>query len=150
MAADPLQVLLTIRQRGVDQARQVLAVCLNAETAAMAAIEALENAQRREREVADSQAEHHRGTNMFATWSGQMRVRQSAARAVLGNAETATTSARVGLTETRSAARAVERLIEERAIVARVEAAKREQHALDDIARTRAGERDGRAGMTGP
>jgi flagellar biosynthesis chaperone FliJ len=139
VAVDQLQVLLTIRQRSVDHARQVLAACLIAETAAMAAIDALEDAQRQERDVAHQQAEHHRATNMYAAWSGRMRVRQATARAALGDAEVKTTSARGVLAETRSAARAVERLIEERAVAARIEAARREQHALDDVTRTRTG-----------
>ncbi len=135
MARDPLRVLQMIRQREVDQSRQVLATCLKAEAAANAVIQSIDDAIVRENGVADRPSEHRRNSDMVAAWLRRMRLQRSAAGVALTEAERQTAAARAELAAARSAARSVERLIEERTMLAREEADRQEQHALDDIAR---------------
>lgn len=135
MARDPLGVLLTVRQRAVDQSRQALATCLAAETAAMAAIRSIDGAIEREREAADRRPDDHRGTEMLSAWLGRMRDQRRGAVAALAAAEGQTAAARAVLSAARASAQAVQRTIAERAALAHAEAAKREQHTLDDISR---------------
>ncbi len=142
MARDPLGVLLTVRQRTVDQARQALAICLKVETAAIEAIRAIDSAIGQEQAVADRFPEHHRGTDVVAAWLGRVRAERAQAVAKLAAAEIQSATARAVLVAARSAAQAVQRTIAERAIVARGEAEKRDQHVLDDIARARRAARD--------
>jgi len=137
MAREPMDVLLTIRQRSVDQARQALAVRLQAETLASAAAGAIDDAILQERRAADRGPRDQQGVEMLAAWLQRMRPRRAAAHHMLSTAAAQTAAARAELAAARSAARAVERLLEERAAAAQVEAEKREQHALDDVARTR-------------
>lgn len=149
MARDPLNVLLTVRQRTVDQSRQALATCLKAETAAVAAIRAMDAAVERERAAADRDAEDHRDTEMRSVWMERIRAQRVAAVANLAAAERQTAAARAVLSAARSAAQAVQRTIAERAVLALAEAEKRAQHALDDISRSRyVAQRDDDTGRT--
>lgn len=142
MGRDPLGILLTVRQRTVDQSRQALATCLKVETAAMEAIRAIDNAIGQELAVADRFPEQHRGTDVVAAWLGRVRGERTQAVAKLAAAEIQTAAARAVVLAARSAAQAVQRTIAERAVVARAEAEKRDQHVLDDIARARHAARD--------
>ena len=135
MGRDPLGVLLTVRQRTVDQSRQALAKCLKVETEAMEAIQAIDDAISQEREFADKFPEQHRGADTVAAWLGRIRATRLQAVAVLATAEIQTAAARAVLLAARSAAQAVQRTIAEREVAARAEAEKRDQHTLDDITR---------------
>lgn len=148
MARDPLNTLLTIRQRTVDQSRQALAGCLAVETATADAIRAIDAAVEEQRAIADRLPEQHRGTDMVLAWSGRMRTKRAAAVAAFRKAELETASARAVLAESRAATQAVQRTIAERAIAAQAEAERRGQHALDDITSARHGAR-GREGGAG-
>ena len=143
MGRDPLGVLLTVRQRTVDQSRQALAACLKAETAAIEAIRSIDYVIDQEQDAANQFPEHHCGTDTVAAWLGRVRAERMQAVATLAAAETQTAAARAVLLAARSAVQAVQHTIAERAVVARAEADKREQHDLDELARTRQGARDG-------
>ena len=130
-------MLLTVRQRTVDQSRQALATCLKAETAAVAAIRAIDAAVERERAAADRDAKDYCDTEMRSVWMQRVRAQRMAAVATLAAAERQTAAARAVLSAARSAAQAVQQAIAERAVLALAEAEKRAQHGLDDIARSR-------------
>ena len=136
MARHPLNILLIVRQRGVDQQCQAFATCLKLETTAMEAVRALDDAAQREREAADRHPEHHGGMDMLATWLRRMRADRVRGSAALAAAQGQTALSRAALAAARSAAQVVEKLIEDRAAEARAKAEAREQHALDDIARS--------------
>ncbi len=135
MVRDPLHALLGIRRRAVDQARETLADSVAAESTAIAKILASDVAIRAERAAIDSGRDDGRGAEMFAAWSAQARVRRAAAVAALAAAEDRTTHSRALLAAARSAADAVEQVIEQRAAAEQAKTAVREGHGLDDIAR---------------
>jgi hypothetical protein len=135
MARDQMDVLLTIRRRAVDKSRQALAGCLKVEAAALEAVRAIDAAVMRERAFADRFPEQPHRMEVFALWSERVAAERPGAVAALAYGESQTVAARAVLASARSAARAVERTIEERAALARAEAEKRDQHARDDITR---------------
>jgi hypothetical protein len=137
MARDQMDVLLTIRRRAVDKSRQALAGCLKVEAAALEAVRAIDAAVMRERAFADRFPEQPHRMEVFALWSERVAAERLGAVAALAYGESQTVAARAVLASARSAARAVERTIEERAALARAEAEaeKRDQHAMDDITR---------------
>jgi hypothetical protein len=137
MARDKMDVLLTIRRRAIDKSRQSLARCLRVEAAASEALRAIDDAVLRERALADRFPELPHGMEVFAHWSVRVSAERLAAAAALADGEAQSAAARAVLASARSAARVVERTIEERAAVARAEAEKRDQHAMDDITRGR-------------
>ena len=137
MARDQMDVLLTIRRRAVDKSRQALAGCLKVEAAALEAVRAIDAAVMRERAFADRFPEQPHRMEVFALWSERVAAERLGAAAALAYGESQTVAARAVLASARSAARAVERTIEERAALARAEAEKRDQHAMDDITRGR-------------
>jgi flagellar export protein FliJ len=142
VARDPLDVLLRVRQRAVDQSRQDLATCLKVETASMEAVRAIDEAVPREGAFADRFPEHPDGMEIFAGWLKRIRASRLGAMAALVAAEHRTAAARSALAAARSAARAVEQTIEERMAVVQTEAEKRDQHAMDDITRGQRAARD--------
>jgi hypothetical protein len=135
VAVDKLRVLLRLRERTLDQAREALAECVAAETAAMDAIRAVDTAIQRERMAADQSGEAGQGREMFAAWSARARAIRAAAVRTLMEAEGQTAEARGVLTAARSAVRVVERLSEERAVTEQAAADAIERHTLDDVAR---------------
>jgi hypothetical protein len=137
MARDKMEVLLTIRRRAIDKSHQALARCLTVEAAASEALRAIDDAVLRERALADRFPELSHGMEVFAHWSVRVSAERLGAVAALADGEAQSAAARAVLASARSAARAVERTIEERTAVARAEAEKRDQHAMDDITRGR-------------
>jgi hypothetical protein len=133
MVRDKMDVLLTIRKRTIDQSRQVLAGCLRSEADVRETIHAIDLSIPRERALADRFPERADGMEIFGDWLKRVRVHRLAAVMELTAAEKRSAAARAELAEARSAARAVERTIEDRRAVAEAEAAKRDQHAMDDI-----------------
>jgi flagellar export protein FliJ len=137
MAQDKLRVLLTLRERTVEQARKALAVCVAAETAAMDAIRGVDSAIQHERAAADRSADTGPAKEMFAAWLVRARSRREAAVAALAKAEGRTGEARAALAAARAAVRVVEQLADDRDAAEQTTADARERHALDDIARER-------------
>jgi len=134
MARDPLQILLALRQRAVEHARQALAVCLRAEAEATEWIGRLDDMTRRDRAAVVEEA--HRFLDLAAVRSAKIQADRRAAHSALATAEAGSSEARVVLAAARTAAELVEQLIAERAALARNDEDRREQHRLDDIART--------------
>jgi hypothetical protein len=143
MGWDKMDVLLTIRRRTIDQSRQALAGYLRSEADAREVIRAIDVSIPRERALADHFPERPDGMQIFGAWLERARARRLAGMIELTAAEKRTAQARSELAEARSAARAVERTIEDRKAAAQGEAEKRDQHAMDDITR-------GRRAMLGP
>ncbi len=140
MARDPLRILLGIRQRTVDEARRALAACIQAESDIADRIRSHDESIQRDSEVSAAWAESHRFHEMSALRLAALRTARRRMEADLAAAEARSATAREAVVAARSAAEAVEQLINERAAAATEEANKQEQHASDDIARTRHGE----------
>jgi flagellar biosynthesis chaperone FliJ len=153
MPHEPLLTLLALRRRAVDESRRAVAACIQAETTSAQAIVMIDDAIRRERAMADTpaagpadhpaagRADHPAAgpadMDLFAAWLARARTRRRAAVAALAVAETQTALSRDALSNARTAADAVERLLAERAAIKRAREDAREAHALDDIARAR-------------
>ncbi len=137
MARDPLSVLHAVRQRAVEQARQALGACLHNEIAAADRIRRLDDAVSADRDAAGAVADDYRFLEMFALRQATLRTDRCTAAADLATAEACSGVERAAVVVARAAAEAVEQLMGERAAAERAEADRREQHALDDIARPR-------------
>lgn len=139
MAGEPMRMLLRVRRHGMEQARQALAACLTAEAAAAERLRAIDDAARRDRAASQAVAESHRFLDMFSWRLEAAAAERQAAEAALAAAQADSTAARAVLVEARTAAEAVETLITERAAAVEADGRRREQHTLDDMARTRFG-----------
>jgi hypothetical protein len=137
MARDPLQVLNAMRRRQVEQARQALAMCLQAEAAAAGRISAIDDAARQDREAHRKLSDAHRFLDMFALRLASMQANRRGAAADFHAAQDRSAEAREAVVTARMAAEGVETLIAERLVGAAMETARKEQHALDDISRGR-------------
>ncbi len=137
MARDPMQMLLAVRRQAVEQARQALAACLAAETAAADKLTAIDNAAQRDRVASGAIAEAHLFTDIFVLRVQTSASERQAAMAALAAAQDVTADARAALVAARTAAEAVETLMTERADAAKAAANQQEQHTLDDMARPR-------------
>ncbi|HEY0183825.1 MAG TPA: hypothetical protein VGC09_13545 [Rhodopila sp.] len=137
MAADPLQTLLAIRRREVEQARMVLATCLATEAAVSQRIGSLDAAARRDCETAAVWTHAHQFLEIAGARLAAARSDRRSLTADLAAAQTSTEQARGYVAATRTAAETVEQLIAEREAARQAEAGKRAQHALDDIVRKR-------------
>src|SRR3954468_4265730 len=135
MARDPLKVLSAVRRRAVDQQRQALAACLEAEAVAEDRIRTLDAAVVRDQALAEIVPDPLLFRDIFIATRQHLRAEQQVSRVALADAERQTDEARGHLAGARLAAEAVERLITERTAAARAEADRRAQHVLDDIAR---------------
>jgi flagellar export protein FliJ len=137
MARDPLRILLSMRQRSVEQARYALGACLAAETQAADRLRALDEMVRRDRETARSWQESHQFVEMSAARLEAMLAERRSLLTELAMAEARSAQARAVVVAARTAAEAVEQLMGERTAANQAEAAKREQHVMDDITRGR-------------
>ncbi len=137
MARDPLQVLNAMRRRQVEQARQALAACLHAEAVVADRIGAIDHAARQDREAHRKLSDAPRFLNMFALRLASMQAIRRDAEADMNAAQAVSAEARAAVVTARMAAEGVETLIAERRVDAAIETARHEQHALDDISRSR-------------
>ena len=138
MRDEPLRTLLRLRRLALDEARLTLATSLAAETEAADLCRSIEEAIRRETDVASRvDAGGVLGgpatVEAFALWLRQTLTEQAAASVALTEAEGRTHEARIVLTVARSAVEAVETEIERREGVRRQEGERREQRSLDEI-----------------
>jgi flagellar export protein FliJ len=132
-----MRILQTVRRRSVEEARSALGACLMAEKQAEDAIRAIDDKSRRDRAAHPTLQEAHCFLEMFARRVGASEMERRAAEAALTTAQAKTAEARAAVVAARTAEEAVETLIAERAAADEAEASRREQHALDDMARTR-------------
>jgi flagellar biosynthesis chaperone FliJ len=130
-------MLRRIRRRAVEQARHALAACQRTETEAVDKLRTIDESAERDRVAKRSLAEAYCFIDMFVLRSQAGATERHAAEAALTAARAAAAEARAALVAARMAAESVETLVEERADSAEADANRREQHALDDMARTR-------------
>jgi flagellar biosynthesis chaperone FliJ len=137
VARDPMRMLLAVRRHAVEQARHALATCLRTETAAAETLRAVDAAAERDRAANRAVVEAHRFADMFALRLQATSTERHVAEAALMAARDAAAEARIVLVGVRTAAESVATLIAERVDAAEGEINRREQHALDDMARAR-------------
>lgn len=145
MARDPLRILLSMRRRSVEQARYALGACLAAEAEIADKIKSLDDATRRDRETGAAWQDSHLFLEMSAS---RLETSQAERRTILSDlteADTRSGEARRVVSAARAAAEVVDQLIGERSVVSQADAARREQHVLDDISRARVAIRQRRA-----
>jgi flagellar biosynthesis chaperone FliJ len=150
MARESIQILRAIRRRSVEEARYALGACLTAEAQAAAAVQAIADAARRDRAAHQAGEHAHQFLEMFVRHLGVSEAIRLSAEAALMAAQARSEGARAAVVAARMAAEAVESLSAERAAADELKANRREQHALDDIARTRfisGGRPAGRGGL---
>jgi flagellar export protein FliJ len=134
MTRDPLEALLRLRRLTANQARRELADCLRAETEAERAVTAIETEIERETVVATSLAAGDAEVEAYATWLRRIRPVQRAAKAAEATTLAETTEARTVLAMARAAERAVEDLMTQHADSERLEAERRAQREIDEVA----------------
>jgi hypothetical protein len=137
MARDSIRILRAVRRRSVEQARYALAACLTAEAQAAAAVQAVADAARRDRAAHPAVEYSHQFLEMFVRRLRVSDAKRLAAEAALTTAQARSAEARAAVVAARMAAEVVEALSVERAVADELEANRREQHALDDMARSR-------------
>jgi flagellar biosynthesis chaperone FliJ len=137
MADDPIRLLQALRRRSVEEARQALGTCLAAEAQLAETIREIDAQSEIDLAANQDVNEAHRFLEMFAR---RLRVREAerkAAAAALTAAQTRSDEARLFVVAARTAAEALDALIAEKAAAMQANTDRREQHALDDIARNR-------------
>jgi len=139
MARDPLDIVIRLRQSALEETRRHLTECLAAEDQAAAVVAALETEAARQRLAAESLSASDATVEGYATWLARHRAARERGQANLDRAASETTRARAALTAARAALEAAEALRDSRLAEARATAARAEQHALDDISRSRDG-----------
>jgi flagellar biosynthesis chaperone FliJ len=137
MTADSIFLLRAVRRRSVEQARQALGACLAAEAQARDALEAIADNARRDRATHHTVQDPHQFLEMFVRRSAVAEAERVSAEAELTAARERSDAARIALVAAQTAAETVDKLIAERALLDKVDVNRREQHALDDMARTR-------------
>jgi hypothetical protein len=137
MARDPLRILLSMRRRSVEQVRHALAARLAAEAEVADRIRSLDGTVRRDREAGEAWPDAHQFREMLVSRQEVIQAERRTMAADLAAAEIDTGEARGVVSAARTAAQAVEELIGEREAASQADAARREQHVLDDIARAR-------------
>ena len=137
--ARTLDVMARMRRLVVEEARQKLALCLQAEGRSGAVAREAAEMLVREREWASALEADDSVVEAYIAWLPQGNARLAAAREVLGRAEAASVQARAQLAVARAAAEAVDRRIAAEAAAEREKALAREQAALDEVAQLRCG-----------
>ncbi len=135
MSRDPLQTVLRLRKTAVDTARADLVAHEAQMQAALAAVRRAEAAIAEEMAVASRLDADDGAVEAFARWLPRGRAATDEARARAGRADEACSLARARLTVARSAHEAVESLIQRRDAAAQGETDRRDQLALDELAR---------------
>jgi hypothetical protein len=139
MARDPIRLLRTVRLHAVEQARHALAACLTKELAIAQRLRAIDDAANRDRAANPAVTEAHRFLDMFARRLQVGALERGMVVVDLAATQADSHAARALLVDARTAAEALATLIKERTAIADMDARRREQHALDDMARTRFG-----------
>lgn len=132
---DPLTSLARVRALAVDDAKRALADCLAAESAARQALRTLDHTIAAETEAASDPSGDDRTVEIFSAWLCRIATERQTAASALERAEVRSNEARIVLTMGRSAARATEELLAERAEAEHTRRTVREQAALDEAGR---------------
>jgi len=129
-----LAVMARMRKLVIEETRQHLAVCLQAEGRAGEALRAASEALAHERDLASAIEADDQIVEAYIAWLPHGNAQLAAARAVAQRAEAASSQARAQLAAARAAAEAVERRVAAESAAAREAALAREQAALDEVA----------------
>lgn len=148
MNLDRLRMLMRLRKSEVDTARTALAARLEEAGAARSRAQEAEAAIAREFEAASRLDADDAAVDALAAWLPRGRAAAAVARGQADRAEAEVVQARAMLTLARSAAEAVQALIEAETAIATRQAAAREQAVLDEAARHR--EPFAPGGVSGP
>jgi len=135
MKRDPLAAVLRLRRLAMEEASRDFAECLRSEAQAGQAVAAVEAAIERETEIASSLEVGDAVVEAFGAWLKRARKDLRGAQALREQSESETARARAALAVARAALKATEHLIAEQVAAAAAEAARKEQHNLDDIGR---------------
>jgi len=133
MTHDPLKTLLRVRKNTLEEAQRAVADAYRVERAAAARADEAGNALTRELQVATNLNAGDEAVENFARWLPVGRRALSQAHTAHREAAADLDQARAVLALARAGVRAVELLMERKAEEARLDMARREQHALDDI-----------------
>lgn len=128
--------LLMVRRVMVDRARIQVLASLQAEAAAVARVETLDEAQARNDRGVPQFTERNQFLDIAASHHARFQEQRRSLVQAAAKAKEATADARTVLMKAMSAAEAFERWTEEQATAGKRYAARREQHALDDMARS--------------
>ncbi len=134
MREQPLRTLLRLRRIAMDEARLMLADCLDREAMAGRTARAIEQSIREETDRASALDGSDAVVETFALWLRRTREALAVANAAWQEAELATHEARIVLGASRQAVEAVEAELARLADEERLAANRREQHALDEVA----------------
>lgn len=132
MSNDPLQALLTVRRRTVDEGRRALADSLDAAAVAAKAARAAELAITREMQRASATDGGDNLVEAFAAWLPAARQRAAQAQARQDRQEAEVARCRADLAVCRSALEAIEQLVEARQAEREAGRARHEQAELQD------------------
>ena len=135
---DALDVVLRIRRITVDDAKRELAALLQAEDAAQAKAELAEARIAQEGHAAASLAGGDAVVEAYAAWLPVGRAYAVAARAACDKIRCDVSVARAALAAARAAAEAAQQLLADRAAERALEAERRSQAAMDEVAARRA------------
>ena len=142
MARDPLDALLRVRRMALDEARRLLAACLDAELEADRSRSRAEAEIARERGVAERLDGGDAAVEAFAAWLPGARARVQGALAQQDRAAAETARARAGVSIARGAHEAAEEARERKRQSAEAARRRQEQLGLDEAASRRAAARD--------
>jgi hypothetical protein len=145
MADNSLRVIVRLRQLALDQAREKLAACPRTEEAADQAVQEAKAARRRERWAAADLPAGGQPAESFVNWSEGSRKAQEDAATGQTTAAANTTKARAELSAARAAREAAETILSARESERKAAAERREQLALEEMARRRREEDEARA-----
>jgi hypothetical protein len=129
-----LELMSRMRRLVVEEARQHLAGCLAAETAAATVRREAATALAREHDAATDPDAPDQAVEAYAAWLPRGRARLDAAEAALSRAEAASGQARAQLGAARAAEEAVQQRVAAAHAAERAEALRRDQAALDEAA----------------
>lgn len=136
MSKDPLGSLLKVRRRSVDQLRQHVAGCLEAERRLAGLVDAADDQLRRNKDALTTIPNWVAAADPFEKALSAVSERRQILAAELGQAASRTRVAQQALAGARLAVEAVETLIADRKEAERLLIGRKEQHVMDDLART--------------
>ena len=131
---DPLATVLRIRRVTVDEARRHLSAMLHAEEQAERRAAGAEAAIGAEGEVAADLLAGDRAVEAYAAWLPVGRAQAAQARADCDRARSEVARARAALTVARAAAESADTMLRNRQAALAIEAARRAQGEMDEIA----------------
>lgn len=137
MAHERLRVVLSVRRRAVEEARRVLVQQLKSEAEAEAAVDALDDETRRNRQAGRATEEMLLFLDMIGRRVLAINAARQRAMAALIAAQARSAQARQVVASARASEEAVETLLTQREAADVASKTRRDQHILDDLVRAR-------------